>query len=330
MAALIVGFVLWRPQLVHSQQVLPCSIGSGAGACVFDLEASADGTLIVDTRASVAGQRWRAIIAITGAKAIKGGLGSGSTTNFTGPAKRAIAAGKEYEVAILYDTPLPSAFPTPLEVRFNGPVSVTPRVSAVPVAARYVGIFRVPLSGFDEFFNLEPSADRSHVARVFGSVSCTDRFPFDVNLDPDVLPIDGEGRFSATGISIAVGTILDVDGIFLDADTADGTFEQALGGLTFTRVSHACPYQWWATTDPDTDDDGWNNRAEQRLGSQPAARLSIPEHIELPRTPFYGPVHCEDGADNDLDGLTDGDDPSCTAALEVTVVGSGTSRVISQ
>jgi hypothetical protein len=292
----------------------PCGIASTSRACIFDIEAVAGGNLVVDTRASIAGQRWRVAVALVGAKATKGGLGSGSTLNFSGAVTRKLAAGKRYEVVIVYEQPIPSTFPTTVEVRFTGPVLVSPRQSFSPLPGRYVGFYRVPLSTFHEAFSLEPSSDGSYIARIFGGVNCTDgRFPFSVDLPPAVLPIGGDGTFSGTGIAIAVGTELDVDGVIFNADSADQNSEQALGGATFLRGSGACPYRWWATADPDADRDGWNDRAEQRLGSDPADRLSVPEHVEVPRTPFYGPVHCEDGVDNDLDGLVDGDDPSCVA-----------------
>jgi hypothetical protein len=54
----------------------------------------------------------------------------------------------------------------------------------------------------------------------------------------------------------------------------------------------------------DDDGDGFSNTQEVSLGSNPADANSTPEHIQLPGT-------CTDGLDNDLDGATDRDDPSC-------------------
>jgi hypothetical protein len=295
--------------------VTGCRILSIADACIYDIDAVADGTLLVDTRAALGGQRWRTVLMVFGTKATKSNTGTGSSTSFTGAVSRPVAAGKRYEVVVFYERPLPSTFPTSVEVRFTGPVTVSPRQVYSPLAARYVGIYRVPSIMFDESFSFEPSADGTHVARILGAVNCGDRYPFDVHLSPGVLPISGDGRFSATGISVP-GAALDVDGVIFDADQADDSSEQALGGLTIIRGSRACPYQWWATAEPDTDRDGWNNRAEQRLGSTITDRLSVPENAEVPGTPFYGPAHCADGADNDLDGATDGSDSDCAGAAQ--------------
>lgn len=54
----------------------------------------------------------------------------------------------------------------------------------------------------------------------------------------------------------------------------------------------------------DSDGDGFLNIQEVALGSDPGNPASTPEHFLLPPT-------CLDGQDNDLDGLTDGQDPTC-------------------
>jgi len=54
----------------------------------------------------------------------------------------------------------------------------------------------------------------------------------------------------------------------------------------------------------DSDCDGYYNYYEMTLGSDPNDPASTPENIAIPAT-------CQDGLDNDKDGLTDGADPSC-------------------
>jgi len=54
----------------------------------------------------------------------------------------------------------------------------------------------------------------------------------------------------------------------------------------------------------DRDCDGYYNYYEMTLGSDPDDPGSTPENIAIPAT-------CQDGLDNDKDGLTDGADPSC-------------------
>jgi hypothetical protein len=54
----------------------------------------------------------------------------------------------------------------------------------------------------------------------------------------------------------------------------------------------------------DRDCDGYYNYYEIMLGSNPDDPTSTPEHFAIPAT-------CQDGLDNDKDGLTDGTDPGC-------------------
>ncbi len=54
----------------------------------------------------------------------------------------------------------------------------------------------------------------------------------------------------------------------------------------------------------DRDCDGFYNFVEIMLGSNPDDPTSTPEHFAIPAT-------CQDGLDNDKDGLTDGTDPGC-------------------
>jgi hypothetical protein len=59
------------------------------------------------------------------------------------------------------------------------------------------------------------------------------------------------------------------------------------------------------TPDADGDGDGHASAVEQLLGSDPADAASTPESVAVADS-------CFDGADNDGDGLVDGDDPGCT------------------
>ena len=70
-----------------------------------------------------------------------------------------------------------------------------------------------------------------------------------------------------------------------------------LDGLTDGRDDGCFPFL-------DADGDGFLNLQEAALGSDPNNPHSTPEHFLLPET-------CFDGQDNDLDGLTDGQDPTC-------------------
>ena len=65
----------------------------------------------------------------------------------------------------------------------------------------------------------------------------------------------------------------------------------------------------------DSDGDGATDAAEELAGSDPNDPDSFPESIAVESlTGFIGPhlPLCSDGIDNDLDGLTDGEDPGCT------------------
>lgn len=54
----------------------------------------------------------------------------------------------------------------------------------------------------------------------------------------------------------------------------------------------------------DTDRDGTSDFDENKFQSNPLDPVSVPEDLVVGRT-------CNDGIDNDLDGLTDGEDPGC-------------------
>ena len=182
-----------------------------------------------------------------------------------------------------------------------------------PLPQAYVGI---QSAGLGEAFSFTVSADGSYIARLTLGWNCPDRFPVTVNLASNVLPIfvdvNGRLRFSGRNIQVAVGSILGIDGFIFDGDALDSNSEQAIGGLLLTRGASSCIHRWWATADPDNDLDGWNNRAEARLGSNLNARPSTPEHREVPTgLPLYSVGPCVDVIDNDIDGSVDAADTNC-------------------
>jgi hypothetical protein len=308
--------------VAHAQQVtVPCGIAAPGDACIFDVEALASGVLAVDTHASIAGQRWRAAIAVAGAKAIKSAIGTGNTSSFTGLVSRKIVAGVKYEVVVFYERPLPSTFPTSLEVRFTGPVTVGAAREGppLPIPERYVG-----RTDSTPFFSIVVAPDGLSVAevRIVNHLCLGALTSFVVTPGPDVLPIfsgpDGRPRFDGRNIPFPFGTF-DIEGALLDADGVDGTAEQALGGLSIVRTLGRCNSRWWATATPDSDLDGWNDTGELNLGSLPNSSQRTPEHRDTPATPLYGPDSCHDLFDNDGDGLIDGADPDCQPSAELAL-----------
>jgi len=292
-----------------------CNTGTSGDACVYDVVATENDSLTVATRANREGDLWRAMIVEVGTETTRSNVGTGSTTDFTGAATSPIVTGNRYEVIVIYEGPLPGTFPTSAVVQFTGPGDVSPRrpIPFPPLPQRYVG---VQFAGLFDTLSFDVSADKSHVARIFFAWNCGDRFPVTLNLSPDVLPINidesGRLRFSARDIPVSVSRTLGIDGFIIDADGFDGNSEETLGGLLFTAGPLACPHRWWATTNQDNDLDGWNNRAEIRLGSNPNSRASTPEHREVPiGLDLQGDPPCADFIDNDLDELIDDDDPGC-------------------
>jgi len=73
-------------------------------------------------------------------------------------------------------------------------------------------------------------------------------------------------------------------------------------GLTDTQDPGCFPFR-------DSDGDGFIDALEERLGSDPDDANSTPEHFLLAGT-------CTDGADNDLDDLTDAADDGCQISLD--------------
>lgn len=93
-------------------------------------------------------------------------------------------------------------------------------------------------------------------------------------------------------------TVLEFNGlpIFFCADSVDNDGD----GLTDGDDPGCTPIG--------SDGDDFDDATEKRYGSDPSDAASVPEH-EIPN-----PGSCSDGVDNDLDGLTDGDDPACQIA----------------
>jgi len=213
--------------------------------------------------------------------------------------------------------PLPLPLPSPLD--FTGRHSSTSDRSSFALKLSSNGSAVVQIVAF----NLECGSDFP-----FG------RHTFTLNLNPVVPIIDN--KFSARAVPVTITPdpghthTLDIDGFIFDAD-ADGTKEQALGGLSFVSGTNRCNFRWWVTAIAlDSDDDGWSNTAERRLGSDPFWSSSIPEHRSIPAiTSIFGPGVCSDFADNDRDGKIDADDgdgpdtdpcPDCSSNLSAPSV----------
>jgi hypothetical protein len=293
-----------------------CNFGASGDGCVFDVTATGSGMLEVDTRASRTSNRWRTIIVEVGQNPAVSNIGTGSTTAFTGLVTQAVVSGRKYEVIVIHERLTSGTFPAGVEVRFNGPVTVSgprPRSGggdgALP--GLYGGVYS-PFAGHRDFFSLETSPDGTHVTRIaLSSLLCgafihVHSFSLSVNI-----PIINR-RFVARTPVVTGGHshTLTIDGIFFDADGFGGTPEQALGGFSFLDSSNTCNHQWRATTVADRDRDGWSDAAEQRLGSRPDLGWT-PEHKLVPTTPLYGPDPCHDFDDNDGDGRVDGADSGC-------------------
>lgn len=137
---------------------------------------------------------------------------------------------------------------------------------------------------------------------------------------PLALPVTETGRFGAQRLPLeefAEAATLDFDGVFFDLD-GDGVEEQAVGGLAIARGADRCAKPWAATPHLDSDNDGWSDVVERRLGSDPrplpdgVGGASVPEHRLVPRSLVAGGDVCADGLDNDGDGRTDEQDtPAC-------------------
>ena len=182
------------------------------------------------------------------------------------------------------------------------------------------------------FFSFTVSADGLYVAEVrVTNHSCLGALTsFTALLAPDVAPIstgsDGRRRFEARDISIPNNRTFDIVGVLFDADAADHTAEQGVGGLSMMIALGRCNANWTATANPDGDTDGWSDRAELRLGSNPGNFANSPEHGEIPAVlPFYVRP-CDDLVDNDADGGIDKADQGCVVLPTELVVDFGSTH----
>jgi hypothetical protein len=116
--------------------------------------------------------------------------------------------------------------------------------------------------------------------------------------DPDSTPEDAGFDEEFDEDSCTDGVDNDLDG---DADAED----EGCAAATATPTPTAPP------TVLDSDGDGFDDALEIELGSDPADAESTPENVAVEGT-------CTDGADNDGDGLTDGDDEGCVVTPTAT------------
>jgi type 1 fimbria pilin len=115
---LLAGFLMAIP--VYAAVDRPASIEASGEGAIFDVKATAAGTLRVGTKAGRVGDRWRVtIVQANGAGAISA-VGSGSSTAFSGYASRSVTANVQYIVLVTWDRPLPGTFPANVTVRFTG------------------------------------------------------------------------------------------------------------------------------------------------------------------------------------------------------------------
>jgi hypothetical protein len=105
--------------------VKSCNFGASGDGCVFDVPATGGGTLEVDTRAVSKRNRWRATIVELGQRPAASNIGTGSTTAFTGLVTQAVVSRRTYEVVVIHERLAAGLFPAGVEVRFNGPVTVS-------------------------------------------------------------------------------------------------------------------------------------------------------------------------------------------------------------
>lgn len=168
-------------------------------------------------------------------------------------------------------------------------------------------------------FAIERSADGSRVTQLITSaISCGALEPRSAVLDVDI-PISGN-RFVVRDLPVGdsaevAGLDISIDGVFFDGD-GDGTRDQVLGNL-IVHFGEECRYQWRASAHVDCDADGWGDVTERRYGSDEKplpvgeGADSTPEHANLPQSALGDVGTCDDGVDNDSNGLTDAEDPKC-------------------
>jgi hypothetical protein len=103
----------------------PASIEASGEGAIFDVKATAAGTLRVGTKAARVGDRWRVTIAQANGAGAVSAVGTGSSTAFSGFVSQTVAANVQYIVLVTWDRPLPGALPGSVTVRFTGTTDAT-------------------------------------------------------------------------------------------------------------------------------------------------------------------------------------------------------------
>lgn len=123
LCTLLAGMLLMLP--VWAAVDRPASIDASGEGAIFDVKATAAGTLRVGTKAGRVGDRWRVTIAQANVSGAVSAVGSGSSTAFDGYVSQAVAANVQYIVLVTWDRPLPGGFPAAVTVRFTGTTDAT-------------------------------------------------------------------------------------------------------------------------------------------------------------------------------------------------------------
>jgi hypothetical protein len=117
------------------EQTKSCEVSLGGDACVFDVTATADGVLIVDTKAGIDKSRWRASIfrfrmPSSQPDSVASKVGNG-TAMFSGAATLRVVSGLKYVVAVTLERPPAPGSPIEAIVRFRGPAVIAgPRANS--------------------------------------------------------------------------------------------------------------------------------------------------------------------------------------------------------
>ena len=101
MAILLGGLVMSYISIAQGVDgIKSCDVLASGDACVFDIEATDDGTIQVNTQASLEGERWRVTIVETNEAPAISNVGTGSTMDFTGSdiMKRRVFRGLFYHL----------------------------------------------------------------------------------------------------------------------------------------------------------------------------------------------------------------------------------------
>jgi hypothetical protein len=175
----LAAFALILSVPAAAQEVIKtCAFGASGDACVFDLTATADGVLSVDTKAGSNGDKWRATTFLANKKSAKSNVSTGSATTFTGLVGRNVQTGRKYELAVTYETPLPGTFPATVTVRVNGPVSVSEQRPVSSFLAEGQSCQQVAESTFTAAVDVENISCGALLTCRFDPAGDTDAFTF--------------------------------------------------------------------------------------------------------------------------------------------------------